>query len=84
MEAGQKVKIPANSTLYSEGRTLAYWTDSYGAQYHSGDEITVNSDMMISAYVDENAEFDKYLADFSTESKSNCGEEGFHIDSFGI
>lgn len=36
------------------------------------------------AYVDENAEFDKYLADFSTESKSNCGEEGFHIDSFGI
>lgn len=36
------------------------------------------------AYVDENAEFDKYLVEYTAESKANCGEEGLRMESFGI
>ena len=36
------------------------------------------------AYVDENAVFDTYLDAFTIESKTNCGDDGVHIDSFGI
>ena len=36
------------------------------------------------AYVDSNANFDAYLSDFTNQSKSNCGDDNVHIDSFGI
>ena len=36
------------------------------------------------AYEDSNANFDTYLSDFTSESKSNCGDDNVHIDSFGI
>jgi hypothetical protein len=36
------------------------------------------------AYVDETAVFDTLLDDFTTESKTNCGDNSVHIDSFGI
>lgn len=36
------------------------------------------------AYVDQNANFDAYLSDFTSVSKSNCGDDNVHIDSFGI
>ena len=36
------------------------------------------------AYVDSNANFDAYLSDFTSVSKSNCGDDNVHIDSFGI
>ena len=36
------------------------------------------------AYVDSNANFDTYLSDFTSVSKSNCGDDNVHIDSFGI
>ena len=36
------------------------------------------------AYVDQNANFDTYLSDFTSVSKSNCGDDNVHIDSFGI
>ena len=37
---GEKVKIPANTTLYAEGKTLTTWTDGTN-QYKAGDEITL-------------------------------------------
>ncbi len=37
---GEKVKIPANTTLYAEGKTLTAWTDGTN-QYKAGDEITL-------------------------------------------
>ena len=36
------------------------------------------------AYVDESADFDTLLEDFSAESTTNCGDNSVHIDSFGI
>jgi hypothetical protein len=36
------------------------------------------------AYVDQNANFDAYLSDFTNQSKFNCGDDNVHIDSFGI
>lgn len=36
------------------------------------------------AYVDETAVFDTLLDNFTTESKTNCGDNSVHIDSFGI
>ena len=36
------------------------------------------------AYEDSNANFDAYLSDFTSDSKSNCGDDNVHIDSFGI
>ena len=36
------------------------------------------------AYVDQNANFDTYLSDFTSVSKSNCGDDNVRIDSFGI
>jgi hypothetical protein len=36
------------------------------------------------AYFDESAVFDTLLDDFTEQSKTNCGDNSVHIDSFGI
>ena len=36
------------------------------------------------AYFDESAVFDTLLDDFTEQSKTNCGDNNVHIDSFGI
>ena len=46
VEAGSKVKIPANTTLYAEGKTLTTWTDGTN-QYKAGDEITLAEDITL-------------------------------------
>ena len=43
---GEKVKIPANTTLYKEGYTLTAWTDGTN-QYKAGDEITLAEDVTL-------------------------------------
>ena len=43
---GEKVKIPANTTLYVEGKTLTAWTDGTN-QYKAGDEITLAEDITL-------------------------------------
>ena len=43
---GEKVKIPANTTLYAEGKTLTTWTDGTN-QYKAGDEITLAEDVTL-------------------------------------
>jgi len=44
VEFGSKYTIPANRTLYVEGKTLTAWTDG-SSLYAPGDEITVKEDM---------------------------------------
>ena len=46
VEIGSKVKIPANTSLYIEGKTLTAWTDGT-TEYKAGDEVTVNEDMTL-------------------------------------
>ena len=46
VEAGKKAIIPANTTLFVEGKTLTAWTDGTN-QYKAGDEVTVNADMTL-------------------------------------
>ena len=46
VEIGSTVKIPANTTLFIEGKTLTAWTDGTN-QYKIGDEVTVNEDMTL-------------------------------------
>ena len=45
-EIGSKVKIPANTSLFIEGKTLTAWTDGTN-QYKAGDEVTVSEDMTL-------------------------------------
>lgn len=45
-EIGSTFKIPANTSLYIEGKTLTAWTDGT-AEYKIGNEITVNADMTL-------------------------------------
>ena len=44
---GEKVKIPANTSLYKEGYTLTTWTDGTN-QYKAGDEITLAENVTLS------------------------------------
>ncbi len=46
VEKGSKVKIPANTTLYAQGKTLTAWTDGTN-QYKAGDEITLTEDITL-------------------------------------
>ena len=46
VEIGSTVKVPANTTLYTEGKTLTAWTDGTN-QYKAGDEITVTEDITL-------------------------------------
>ncbi len=46
VEFGSKFTIPANRTLYVEGKTLTAWTDGSNL-YAPGDEITVKEDLAL-------------------------------------
>ncbi len=53
VEIGSTVKIPANTTLFIEGKTLTAWTDGTN-QYKIGDEVTVNEDMTLTPVFTQN------------------------------
>ena len=53
VEIGGKVKIPANTTLFVEGKTLTRWTDGT-TQYKAGEEVTVNEDMTLTPVFTDN------------------------------
>lgn len=53
VKAGQKVTIPANFTLYAEGKTLTGWTDG-SATYAIGQEFTVTSEMALTPVFTDN------------------------------
>ena len=53
VEIGSKVKVPANTTLFVEGKTLTAWTDGTN-QYKAGDEVTVSEDITLTPVFTEN------------------------------
>ena len=53
VEIGSKVKVPANTTLFIEGKTLTAWTDGTN-RYKAGDEVTVNADMTLTPVFTDN------------------------------
>jgi len=53
IEAGSKVTIPANYTLYKEGYTLTGWNDGTN-NYAAGAEITPEADMTLNAVFTKN------------------------------
>ncbi len=53
VEIGTAVKIPANHSLYIEGKTLTAWTDGTN-QYKAGDEVTVSEDITLTPIFTEN------------------------------
>lgn len=53
VKAGQKVTIPANFTLYAEGKTLTGWTDGTNT-YAIGQEFTVTSEMALTPVFTDN------------------------------
>ena len=54
VEIGEKVKVPANTTLFAEGKTLTAWTDGT-TQYKAGEEVTVNEDITLTPIFTDNA-----------------------------
>lgn len=57
VDAGATVQIPANFTLYAEGKTLTGWTDG-SATYAIGEEVTVLNDMtLIPVFADNTVRF---------------------------
>ena len=50
---GQSVTVPANTTLYVEGKTLTGWTDGTNT-YKAGDEIKVEADLALTAVFADN------------------------------
>ena len=53
VEIGQQVTIPANTTLYLEGKTLTAWTDG-SQQYKAGDKLTAAADMTLTPVFTDN------------------------------
>ncbi|MBQ6799583.1 MAG: Ig-like domain-containing protein, partial [Bacteroidaceae bacterium] len=53
VKAGQKVTIPANFTLYAEGKTLTGWTDGT-TTYAIGQEFTVTGDAALTPVFTDN------------------------------
>lgn len=51
---GEQVTIPANTTLYIEGKTLKGWTDGTST-YAAGDKVTVNEDITLTPVFADNA-----------------------------
>ena len=51
---GEQVTIPANTTLYIEGKTLKGWTDGTST-YAVGDKVTVNEDITLTPVFADNA-----------------------------
>jgi len=59
VESGKTATIPANRTLWVEGKTLTAWTDGTN-QYAPGSEISPTADMTLTPVFTENAtSFDK-------------------------
>ena len=53
VNVGTKITIPANTTLYAEGKTLTGWTDGTN-QYTAGQEVTVNGNMTLKPVFTQN------------------------------
>ncbi|MBQ4387587.1 MAG: Ig-like domain-containing protein [Prevotella sp.] len=53
IEIGGKLTIPANRTLWVEGKTLTAWTDGTN-QYKAGDEMTINENLTLTPVFSEN------------------------------
>ena len=63
-ETGSKITIPANTTLYKEGKTLTAWTDAASKQYKAGDEVTISGDLTLTPVFTDNAvSFDQRTAE---------------------
>ena len=54
IEFGSKFTIPANRTLYMEGKTLTAWTDG-SKNYAPGEEITVKENLTLTPVFTDNA-----------------------------
>ncbi len=54
VKVGEQVTIPANTTLYVEGKTLTGWTDGTST-YAAGDNVTVNEDITLTPVFTDNA-----------------------------
>lgn len=54
VDAGTAIRIPANFTLYAEGKTLTGWNDGT-ATYAIGEEVTVTGDMTLTPVFTDNA-----------------------------
>ena len=46
VEEGEKFTVPANTSLFADGKTLTAWSDGSN-QYKAGDVVTVNADMTL-------------------------------------
>ncbi|MBR0276770.1 MAG: Ig-like domain-containing protein [Prevotella sp.] len=58
VEVGTKITIPANTSLYAEGKTLTAWADATGLSYKAGEEVTVNEDItLIPVFTDNTVSF---------------------------
>ena len=65
MEIGSKVTVPANTTLYVEGKTLTAWTDGT-KQYKAGEEVTVSEDITLTpVFTDNTVKFADRTAEVS-------------------
>ncbi len=53
LKQGRTVTIPANTTVYAEGKTLTGWTDGTNT-YKAGDEITIEADLALTAVFADN------------------------------
>lgn len=53
VNVGETVKVPANTTLFVEGKTLTAWTDGT-TEYKAGDEVTVTEDITLTPIFTEN------------------------------
>lgn len=54
VEIGKTFTVPANFTMYQEGKTLTAWTDGT-ASYKAGDEVTVEGPMTLTPVFTENS-----------------------------
>ena len=53
LKQGKTITIPANTTIYAEGKTLTGWTDGTNT-YKAGDEITIEADLALTAVFADN------------------------------
>lgn len=63
VELGGKLTIPANTSLYVEGKTLTAWTDGTN-NYTIGQEVTVNEDITLTpVFTDNTVTFEERTAE---------------------
>ncbi|MBQ8463598.1 MAG: Ig-like domain-containing protein [Prevotella sp.] len=53
VEAGKTLKIPANTTLFAEGKTLTAWTDGT-KQYKAGEEVAISTNVTLTPVFTDN------------------------------